>query len=616
VIDLPRALQPWKAELDVFPREVALSIAGWIPKLALAVGPFAPKSAPGDGPPDGFGGIIRRGPYERLLLSEWLLADEVPDEFLRRAAMKEHAFLEIARTKPHGAMRSVVLFDAGPTQLGAPRLVHLALLIVLFRRAHDANAEFSWGILQDPDGWLFDGVTQSSVLALLRARGPHETSDGDLDDWIERVGTTKAIDDLWLVGAPRLSEVCTARSRSFASIADVLDPGPRRVHATILRQRTQAKELELELPPERMSIRLLRDPFEVERPAPVPKVERTPGEPLAFVFSPGGRRLFVRSAAGVVGYGVPNSPRGTAGTPRTLLAMGDHVLAAGSQRRSFYLITTNGERITARAYSKQGRQQTEWHANDTTLPFPIWRPKERSKLGACLSTNAWGRTAAQRDRSSVGYLFLDELGRLFLFRTQPIPNLEIIASGVTGFSPDRSGGTIVAVNRESSLEDTADRRRYLGRLTAKMELDPATDEIGGEGSLTAHFGWSPWERRLTFGLVALERDPGHWNVSFSAALDRIVAPEHGRVFGVGLIKRMHWIPGLLVIEQDGRRISLVTKDSTERLHTSPHPIKRAIGCVGRPTFAYLDDQGDITVAAIEGGTTLLKVSSTTTDVIP
>ena len=51
----------------------------------------------GDGEPDGYDGIASRGIYERLVTSEWLLADEEPDEFDRRAAMGEHTFTRLAR---------------------------------------------------------------------------------------------------------------------------------------------------------------------------------------------------------------------------------------------------------------------------------------------------------------------------------------------------------------------------------------------------------------------------------------------------------------------------------------------------------------------------------------
>ncbi len=37
------------------------------------------------------------------------------------------------------SLRSVALFDAGPAQLGEPRLAHLALFILLARRAELAR---------------------------------------------------------------------------------------------------------------------------------------------------------------------------------------------------------------------------------------------------------------------------------------------------------------------------------------------------------------------------------------------------------------------------------------------------------------------------------------------
>jgi hypothetical protein len=65
---------------------------------------------------------------------------------------------------------SIVLFDTGPDQLGSPRLAHLAILIVLIRRAHRALANFSWGILQNLGMQLLHGSSESEMMELLRAR--------------------------------------------------------------------------------------------------------------------------------------------------------------------------------------------------------------------------------------------------------------------------------------------------------------------------------------------------------------------------------------------------------------------------------------------------------------
>src|SRR5207249_6830439 len=122
-------------------------------------------------------------------------AGEAPDEFTRRAAMGEHAFLQVARREPAGARVSVALFDGGPNQLGAPRLVHLAALIVLARRAEVAGAPFAWGVAQQPAGPLFTTVTGATLMRLLDARGPYEGRDVDLEVWRRRLAGTKQADD-------------------------------------------------------------------------------------------------------------------------------------------------------------------------------------------------------------------------------------------------------------------------------------------------------------------------------------------------------------------------------------------------------------------------------------
>lgn len=63
------------------------------------------------------------------------MATEVPDEFLRRAAAGEHGFLALASRRPPETRRCVALLGTGPDALGAPRLAHLALLVVLSARA-------------------------------------------------------------------------------------------------------------------------------------------------------------------------------------------------------------------------------------------------------------------------------------------------------------------------------------------------------------------------------------------------------------------------------------------------------------------------------------------------
>src|ERR1041385_9065367 len=147
-MNLPPSLAPWAGYLQIFPGEVSLALGPIIQRVSMLIGSPQPLLNEKEGEPDGFDGLNRRGTYERLLLSEWMLADELEDEFMRRAVMGEHLFLNRARSSPVGTRASLALFDAGPSQLGSPCIAHIAALIVLANRADTARSTFSWGVLQ------------------------------------------------------------------------------------------------------------------------------------------------------------------------------------------------------------------------------------------------------------------------------------------------------------------------------------------------------------------------------------------------------------------------------------------------------------------------------------
>src|ERR1044072_6447494 len=157
-MNLPPSLAPWAGYLQLFPEEVSLALSQIIQRVAMLIDSPQPRLNEKEGEPDGFDGLNRRGTYERLLLSEWMLADELQDEFMRRAVMGEHLFLNRANSSPAGTRSSLALFDAGPSQIGSPRIAHIAALIVLANRADTARSTFSWGVLQQPETPDFQDV--------------------------------------------------------------------------------------------------------------------------------------------------------------------------------------------------------------------------------------------------------------------------------------------------------------------------------------------------------------------------------------------------------------------------------------------------------------------------
>ena len=325
---LPLPLRRWEPELAAFPKEIALALAPVMARLAAAIGPM--RSRLGDGEPDGIGALTRRGSYERLLLTEWALADEAPDEFLRRAVSAEHLFLAPVRRGPSAARRCVLIFDAGPTQLGVPRLVHVALLLVLARRARDAKVELAWGIAQAPPTLRTD-TDPPAIEALLAARRSSAVRDEDVDAWRETLGARD--DETWWIGDPRAP---------IPGMRHVAVEEPISLSPDTLEVRVGAVRLSLPRPSDDIATQLIRAPFPATRPVS-PKVVASRARPIAiprhasFALPSDGRRLAVGLDDGFWSWGLPSSPREPLGAPRRLrVPPNQTILAAGHRGRRLF----------------------------------------------------------------------------------------------------------------------------------------------------------------------------------------------------------------------------------------------------------------------------------------
>lgn len=300
--ELPAALRPWEPELRVLAPELAASLQDAIRQLAAAIGPLTSPPVQGDGEPDGFDGVDRRGPFDRLLLSEWLLADEIPTEFLRRAANREQAFLRLRRVDPGTSRRTVVLLDAGPSQLGEPRLAHLVALVVLSRRARAAKAEFRWGVLQG--GTLHEDLGPTAMVSFRRSPTHRDPTRAMFEAWAERLDGERLCegaspsepDDVWVVGG----EDSEAFEGTHLHIEEVLEPGIRELALT-LRRRGQHRSLRLQIPRHRDAVRIFRDPI---KRGSVPIQRHAVGTGPMW-FSPDGNRLLVMSDTGAEALHVP-----------------------------------------------------------------------------------------------------------------------------------------------------------------------------------------------------------------------------------------------------------------------------------------------------------------------
>jgi hypothetical protein len=267
-MQLPEALRPWREWLEWFAPQHLPLFADLLGRINPVLGPLRGRQQGGIPEPDGLGDLQRRGPYERLLSSEWLLADEVPDEFLRRAAVGEHMFLAPQYRAREANRLIVVLLDAGPLQLGAARLVHLALMMLLARRAREAGAEVRWGILQSaPQLHEFDSAAQ--LKRLLQARTWQTVTDDHWQAWRAWLAEQQPdAGECWMVGQrlPKTdSQLCTHRVQIHRSLDG------RNLSFEL--QAATTRRVSLPIPDERLALQLLKGQFDGEVAVTAPAVK-------------------------------------------------------------------------------------------------------------------------------------------------------------------------------------------------------------------------------------------------------------------------------------------------------------------------------------------------------
>ncbi|PYY82202.1 hypothetical protein DNK59_22060 [Pseudomonas sp. TKO26] len=258
-MQLPQSLQPWSDWLHWLDLELQTVLGDCLRRLHPLLGPLSGRLQGGDPEPDGLGDLHQRGSYERLLASEWLLAEELPEEFLRRAVSAEHLFVAPQYRTHQASGTLIALFDAGPLQLGAPRLVHLALMIILAQRARAAGAAFRWGVLQDADNQLYELETAVQLRHLLGQRtfqcvepehGQRwsEWLSAQSEPWAEcwAIGQRLPIDDMGLAG------------RYQVQVQQSLDGGSLEVEISGARRARTC----LPIPPVNVGLRMLKGEFQ------------------------------------------------------------------------------------------------------------------------------------------------------------------------------------------------------------------------------------------------------------------------------------------------------------------------------------------------------------------
>lgn len=258
----------WWEDLDFFAPDVLRDLGRLFLQLERAFSSLAAQ--PRRGEPAGWSGLTRRGSWDRLVHSEWALAEEAPEEFVRRAGEGELSFWEAAQQAEARQDLLWCWLDVGPDQLGACRLVQLALMFYLQHLVLRGSGKFCWGCIQSPQRG-YDALGMEEIKLYLRSRsldaGRRPPDPNGLNSWC--------------IGSPGwLTQV----QPGYQKVA-LLQTGLETVQLNY-----GARSLTLHLPPGERAARLFRDPFSQQREPAVSSAANGGG---ALSFSGCGRKLVI-----------------------------------------------------------------------------------------------------------------------------------------------------------------------------------------------------------------------------------------------------------------------------------------------------------------------------------
>ncbi|NHZ65587.1 hypothetical protein [Massilia genomosp. 1] len=191
----------------------------------------------------------------------WLdsLAPELADPLRATMARLQALLGQLAPLAPlapdtYPRMRCVAMFDAGPGQPDSTRVLHMALFILLARRARAARMHLCWGVLQAPGRSRFC-ADEHALGALLTMRAPMPPSQADIDGWSKEQASRDAPDELWQVGGADSAALAHMTVRVTVAVA----PDGASLQVMLARE-GDVHQLRLALPEAGIVQRLVRHP--------------------------------------------------------------------------------------------------------------------------------------------------------------------------------------------------------------------------------------------------------------------------------------------------------------------------------------------------------------------
>jgi hypothetical protein len=614
---LPQALEAWRDWLTLFPPELTDAIGQMLLRLDPLVGRLKFASHRTNDEPVGIGNIVQRGNYDRLLMTEWLYAEAEPDEFIRRAASNELLFLG---TEPDIRLRSqlcIALFDAGPMQLGEPRLAHIVLFILLSRRAEEAGAHFKWGILQHP-GVLHETQGREAMKALLNSKSLRNATTVELDSWDTLLKQQdKNTCDCWQISGTHTARLQRATSLITSHVDLFSDEQNRRLHLQ-LSQRSNQRDVILDLPAEDVVIRILREQFKrIDGLAHVRNAKNRPSQKQAPRFASKGYWLAVPQLDGnIIIYNVPQSVRAAPGKFRTIRQpTKGSILAAAVMGKNLAYISADGTDLSFHGFPSQ---------HFSCKKVVVQRPEMkyfRAPTGGTRWLPAYFMEVRKNARSLARVIVQDidqhlvcwesslELpqatGKPTSARPEPSePHFKPIASNVIG--SDFFGHRLLyAVTENASTK--------IFRWHAHENAPLAVANISHAGQAIFFGNEISWTHVNNFehGLLALQIGEHEWWIGTSKSYIKKSVPASVKVLGV-TNRRQYGEDefGLVVLSADKHSIQFIGQAKQIEIHRSAEPIaKISMDSVSSRLAWILQNTLDIKVRGLDEEALLLKVTA-------
>lgn len=561
VTSLPEALTPWSAWLKWFAPDLGAELGSLLQRLQPLLGPFRGQDQGGEPDWQGLDDLRTRGPYERLLATEWLLADEVPDEFLRRAVSGEHIFLAPRPSRRRAQRTVVALFDAGPLQLGAPRLGHIVLWILLARRAVQAQGEMRWGVLQAP-GELMGASDAQYLKALMAKRSFTAPDTTHLEQWQAALAASDcARGERWLIGSPYLN----VNASAFTHRVHLHKNLEGKALDVSLLERGAQRKVSLPLPKQDSVLALLRGSFES------PAAHRTSTEdshavalqrPPIIAYDGTRIALALRDEPAASVIHVPRISDVQSPRPRPQRwSFGYSALAAVLVGKGLGILISDSRRL-------------RFWPTTMAMPFP-----GQEKFHAPGSTAAWLPAAWLRGRDAHRICIIDHSKRLLTWNATMENKRELTAQPELHVLTQDALGLVQLSKELAAYAYYNDSRVWFVRVGAEGEPDglrliceapPDADVLFGRGCFCA---------------VRLDLDQwriSNWNNPTETYVARL--PTELRVIGV--LRDQDGRVGLLSL--DGQHLRLHGVDgSHELLYTAPARVVSHTVCPNSALVALL-----------------------------